>query len=491
MNKNAVIGKITLPIVFLFLVLFFVPAAAPILGTVEIAHAQIEFEPDVDWQATYWNNVNLFGAPLVQRTEEDLDFDWGAGSPHPAIAPDRFSARWTTDVRLDEGLYRFVSHSDDGIRVWVDSVRIIDNWTLHAEAVDVATIPLNEGLHGIRVDYFENTGLALASLEWELVEPGVEETVDISPVSGPPGTVVQVTAMGFTPNVEVTVGVGRANSEPTTSITARANEAGEVQTAITIPEEEARAGEPWVVLVNNFETGERALSETFTVTGVPQADCGPTYEVQPDDWLTRIARRCDTTVDELLAANPQISNPSLIFPGQVLNIPAEVPPPQVGITPNQGDPGTEIQVNAIGFPANNIATVAIGRADSEPVSSKVAMVDAEGMVETTIAVPAEALPGTPWVVVVSSGTVEALSETFTVSGAAVTATTLYNLNFRPLPTVEFDPGEIIPVGTVVPVLGRTADNNWFLVLYEGQRSWIAGWLTRVQGDLEEVPIETP
>lgn len=119
------------------------------------------------------------------------------------------------------------------------------------------------------------------------------------------------------------------------------------------------------------------------------------------------------------------------------------------------------------------------------------MVDAEGMVETTIAVPAEALAGTPWVVVVSAGTVEALSETFTVSGAAVTATTLYNLNFRPLPTVDFGPGEVIPVGTVVPVLGRTADNNWFLVLYEGQRGWIAGWLTRVQGDLEEVPIETP
>jgi hypothetical protein len=31
------------------------------------------------------------------------------------------------------------------------------NCTLHAEAVDVATIRLDEGSHGIRVDYFENT----------------------------------------------------------------------------------------------------------------------------------------------------------------------------------------------------------------------------------------------------------------------------------------------------------------------------------------------
>jgi hypothetical protein len=44
------------------------------------------------------------------------------------------------------------------------------NCTLHAEAVDVATIRLNEGSHGIRVDYFENTGLALASLNCELVD---------------------------------------------------------------------------------------------------------------------------------------------------------------------------------------------------------------------------------------------------------------------------------------------------------------------------------
>jgi uncharacterized protein YraI len=94
-------------------------------------------------------------------------------------------------------------------------------------------------------------------------------------------------------------------------------------------------------------------------------------------------------------------------------------------------------------------------------------------------------------VVVDAGTVEMISETFTVSGAAVTATTLYNLNFRPLPTVEFDPEEVIPVGTEVPVLGRTADNNWFLVRYEGQRGWTAGWLTSVQGELDEVPVEIP
>lgn len=445
----------------------------------------------VIWEASYWRNIELSGDPVVQRTESDLDHDWGAEAPNPAMAPDGFSARWTAEATLPEGVYRFVSRSDDGIRVWVDDVRIIDNWTVHPEAVDTATVPLDEGTHTIRVEYFENTGLARVSLDWERVDQGEEESVDISPESGPPGTVVEVTAHGFTPNAEVTVGAGRANSEPATSRTTFADEAGGVQTFITIPEGAAEVGEPWVVLVRNVDTGERALSETFTVTGEGLADCGSSVVVQPGDWLMKIARRCGTTVEALLAANPQISNPSVLQPGQILEIPGEEPAPQVGITPNQGEPGTEIRVSAVGFPADSVVNVAIGRANSEPTLSETEMSDADGVVDATITVPAEATPGTPWVVLVRAGDVSALSEAFTVTGAAVTATTQFNLNLRPLPDLNTEPVEVIPSGTEAPILGQTPEGDWFLVRYDGRRGWIAGWLTNVQGDLAEVPVETP
>jgi len=56
-----------------------------------------------------------------------------------------------------------------------------------------------------------------------------------------------------------------------------------------------------------------------------------TYVVQRGDTLSSIARRFGTTVNAILAANPQITNPNLIFPGQVLVIPGapgpQPPPP--------------------------------------------------------------------------------------------------------------------------------------------------------------------
>ncbi|MBE3575920.1 MAG: LysM peptidoglycan-binding domain-containing protein, partial [Firmicutes bacterium] len=56
----------------------------------------------------------------------------------------------------------------------------------------------------------------------------------------------------------------------------------------------------------------------------PPPPCPPgwgTYRVQPGDTLFNIARRFGTTVEQLLRANPQITRPELIFPGQILCVP--------------------------------------------------------------------------------------------------------------------------------------------------------------------------
>lgn len=45
------------------------------------------------------------------------------------------------------------------------------------------------------------------------------------------------------------------------------------------------------------------------------------YVVQPGDTLYRIARRYQVSIESLRAANPQITNPNLIVPGQIIYIP--------------------------------------------------------------------------------------------------------------------------------------------------------------------------
>mgnify|MGYP000851220236 FL=1 len=62
----------------------------------------------------------------------------------------------------------------------------------------------------------------------------------------------------------------------------------------------------------------------------PPGQCPPgtfAYTVQPGDSMFSIAQRFGVPLDDLIAANPQIPNPNLIFPGQIVCVPREAPGP--------------------------------------------------------------------------------------------------------------------------------------------------------------------
>jgi LysM repeat protein len=54
--------------------------------------------------------------------------------------------------------------------------------------------------------------------------------------------------------------------------------------------------------------------------------CGDTVTVQRGDTLSKIAARCDVTVNGILRANPGITDPNLIVPGQVIIMPGATLP---------------------------------------------------------------------------------------------------------------------------------------------------------------------
>ena len=70
----------------------------------------------------------------------------------------------------------------------------------------------------------------------------------------------------------------------------------------------------------------------YIPTGYTPPSYPPTYKtyiVQSGDTLGKIAARGKTSVSDILAVNPQITNRNLIYAGQVINLPAgvSVPPP--------------------------------------------------------------------------------------------------------------------------------------------------------------------
>lgn len=118
------------------------------------------------WQASYWNNRTLSGSPVLQRTENDLNHNWGHNAPDALVNKDNFSARWVRTLNVAAGSYRFTATTDDGMRVWVDNVLLIDSWIDSQERTLSNDIYLNAGDHQITVEYYEAGGTAVAKLNW-------------------------------------------------------------------------------------------------------------------------------------------------------------------------------------------------------------------------------------------------------------------------------------------------------------------------------------
>ncbi|MBN1316893.1 MAG: hypothetical protein JXA42_15545 [Anaerolineales bacterium] len=123
------------------------------------------------WKASYYDNKNLNGDPVKQRTDANIDFDWGKGSPSSAVPVDKFSARWKQTLGFTAGTYRFYASADDGVRVWVDNQLIIDAW-INQKMPNTHTGDrlLTEGLHDIKVEYFDNDGKAEIHFRWERLD---------------------------------------------------------------------------------------------------------------------------------------------------------------------------------------------------------------------------------------------------------------------------------------------------------------------------------
>lgn len=119
------------------------------------------------WYAEYFANRYLSGNPVLVRQDAKIDFNWGNGSPAPAVPADDFSARWSRTVTLDEGQYRINALVDDGVRIYLDNALIIDDWRDGGWRQLSAERWLSPGTHQLRVEFYEHTGEALLQVWWE------------------------------------------------------------------------------------------------------------------------------------------------------------------------------------------------------------------------------------------------------------------------------------------------------------------------------------
>ena len=105
----------------------------------------------------------------VTRTDPAVNFDWGTGSPDLSVGADTFSARWSGQLLVPEtGNYTFSTLNSDGVRLYINGVPLIDDYVDQSTGwQDGTPISLTAGQKvELQMEYYENTGSAVAKLKW-------------------------------------------------------------------------------------------------------------------------------------------------------------------------------------------------------------------------------------------------------------------------------------------------------------------------------------
>ncbi|MEM7129249.1 MAG: PA14 domain-containing protein [Chloroflexota bacterium] len=375
-----------------------------------------------EWKGEYYTNRRLDGNPRFRRNDREINFNWGGGSPSSRIPDNDFSVRWRRSLWFEEGRYRFYAQVDDGVRVYIDGNRIINEWNDNSGGAPYSTERDLSGWHEIQVDYYENNGGAEIRFWWDRVstpssptpEPtvtplptsvaeatatatpapptltptptlAIQASANVQPGSGGLGESITVSGGAFPPNVVVNVHLGAlagvqaagAGSGPAIYGTTTTDNAGSYFVRFEMPGNWSGGGAissgQILILVATEDMGVQANTlfnyvaeePTATNTGPPPATLVPTATFTP------IPQATATTV----------------------------PQPYVNLSPTTGEKGTSVDIRGGGFLPNIQVNLYLGLFDgavdpnSNPVNYRSTVTDENGNYGMNLVVPENAPDG--------------------------------------------------------------------------------------------------
>jgi len=125
--------------------------------------------------ARFYADTAASGSPVATRVDSQVAFDWHGRPPAEGMAARGWSARWTGTLTAPApGTYTFSLTSDDGGRLYVDGVQVIDNWRPQAATTETGKVTLRAGQAvPIEVDYFQARGGSSLILGWQPPGPSL------------------------------------------------------------------------------------------------------------------------------------------------------------------------------------------------------------------------------------------------------------------------------------------------------------------------------
>ena len=116
--------------------------------------------------AAYYGDTTLTTLK-VDRVDTQINNNWGTTGPDPSVGGTNFSARWLGKIDVPTaGSYTFYTNATDGERLSIDGADYcINDWTSSATERN-ANVILTAGKHDVRLEYYDGTDNATASLSW-------------------------------------------------------------------------------------------------------------------------------------------------------------------------------------------------------------------------------------------------------------------------------------------------------------------------------------
>ena len=172
--------RIILPVILLLLI-----SVVAITTSTTTAQVATGVTYGSDWLAEYYNNTTFSGTAVnTQIGISQINFNYGANSPFNFVNADNFGIRFSTAENFGQGEYKFTAQVNDGVKVTVDGIEIINDLSAASSdgtRVFTRNVVIAAGQRNIVVEMVEYTGNAAIQFFWEPVNVIPSQTAGPSP----------------------------------------------------------------------------------------------------------------------------------------------------------------------------------------------------------------------------------------------------------------------------------------------------------------------
>lgn len=137
-----------------------VMAGHGLIGEVYVPGGQIHQMPDFDLLTP----IYTFVTPNLDVSKRD--YTEGFPTPEMQSVVEDFAIRFRGELAINTpGLHHFALYSDDGAKLYIDGILVVDNDGVHIAKGEKGSITLSTGVYPVEIQYFQGPRHAIA-LQW-------------------------------------------------------------------------------------------------------------------------------------------------------------------------------------------------------------------------------------------------------------------------------------------------------------------------------------